>query len=187
MWPQSNSNCLHFLQGFQASQEWMWKNKPTGSKSLFYLSDFALEIIFATQNIFRPLRFMISFLPPFWVKFGSNHITRFSHHGILGAYGFIEPKFYEVVIEREKKTCKKGGGPMSFGPNGKGGFGGGGGLELIIVNFIIYKSKSQIASPLDKSKMVGKILPAISSLLKITMYALYLSKLLTYAAKKETY
>ena len=64
---------------------------------------------------------------------------------------------------------------------------GGGGLELIIVNFIIYKSKSQIASPLDKSKMVGKILLAISSLLKITMYALYLSKLLTYAAKKETY
>lgn len=101
----------------------MWKNKPTGSKSLFYLSDFALEIIFATQNIFRPLRFMISFLPPFWVKFGSNHITRFSHHGILGAYGFIEPKFYEVVIEREKKTRKKGGGPMSFGPNGKGGLG----------------------------------------------------------------
>ena len=89
----------------------------------FYLSDFALEIIFATQNIFRPLRFMISFLPPFWVKFGSNHITRFSHHGILGAYGFIEPKFYEVVIEREKKTCKKGGGPISFGPNGKGGLG----------------------------------------------------------------
>lgn len=84
---------------------------------------------------------MISFFPYFWVKFGSNHITRFSHHGIIGVYGFIEPKFYEVVIEREKKTRKKGGGPMSFGPNGKGGLGDGG-LELIIVSFIIFKSNS---------------------------------------------